>query len=159
MATTCEDIECNYTENHETDNLNVITLTPLKTTYNQGDELILKISLPATNIYFGKEINLYKSTGDNSALIILLSDNIFQNNILTFIKGSQGTYPNWFNLPYNSETEMYELEVKTMLNRKGMYSHYNGGEIEFGTSSCPDYKLNTGFIGIEAYSPIEFSVI
>lgn len=161
MATSCEDDECNYVESPIDETSNLILLTPLQTTYSKGDELTLKISIPSTNTYFGEEVNLFDITKNTSACLILRSDSLFQDNNLTFVKGSQGLHPNWFNLPFNSQTEMYELEFKVILNRIGQYSHYNGGEIDFKKQSpCPIYRINTDILWTEeGKNAIEFEVV
>ncbi|PVW14780.1 hypothetical protein [Marixanthomonas spongiae] len=158
MATTCEDNECSVIESPDNKTIDLIEFTPLQAEYNQGDALLLTINVPATNTYFEEEINLREATGDKVAKITLFSSNIFDDNKLNFIKGSQGREANWFNLPYNKKTERYELEVEITLNRTGLYFHYNGGEIDFGTSNCPDYTLKTNILGVDDIA-VEFSVI
>lgn len=41
----------------------LITITPLKQIYNQGEEATYKITIPSENNYFGNTINLYQKTG------------------------------------------------------------------------------------------------
>ena len=158
MATTCEDNECGFVESPDNDIVNLIALIPLGAEYDQGDKLTLRVNVPATNSYFGEEINLHDATGDKSAKITLFSNNIFKDNKLNFIKGSQGREANWFYLPYNKKTNRYELEVEITLNRLGLYSHYNGGEIDFGATNCPDYRLKTNIVELDDIV-LEFSVL
>ena len=158
MATQCDSDEC-FDQNCVYEE-NLISLIPLLNTYDKGDQLTLKINIPSTNSYFGNEVDLFESTADNSASLVLYSDTIFTDNTLTFIKGSQGEYPNWFNLPYNSQTEMYELEVKIVLNKIGDYMHFNGGDIDFIESAgrCSDYLISTNILWLQQ-GDIEFMVV
>jgi hypothetical protein len=165
--TQCED-DCATLENwQEEDVVDLISLTPIQSTYEQGDVLTLSINLPASNDYFAdyfnnrqKQVNLYEETGDSFALITLGDDELFLDNTLTFITGSQGEFPNFFILPYNSRTEMYELEVQITLDRIGSYSHEKSGRIYLGPpdpTQCADYLLNVQFANIEGRF-IEFTV-
>jgi hypothetical protein len=73
------------------------------------------------------------------------------------IKGNQGRFPVWFEMPFNAETGNYELKVDIILNRTGSYTMLADGYIEFGSSDCPDYRLNFIFAGIEDQF-LEFTV-
>ncbi|NER18079.1 hypothetical protein [Spongiivirga citrea] len=154
MATQCEDDECIFEET----SVDIMTLSPLQETYTKGDTITMTINLPASNNFFGSSRNLFNETADPTALVVLLSDNIFLENSLNFVSGSQGRFSNWFVLPYNSETEAYELEVEVTLNRTGTYSHFNGGDIEIGRSNCPDFSLESKFLNVEDQF-IEFTVV
>ncbi len=157
LAIDCED-DCMVIENvYLEEYVSIISLSPLQEIYDAGDEVSLSISLPASNTYFGDAINLFEETGEESATVVLLSDNLFTDNDMSFVTGSQGRFSNWFTMPYNTQTGMYELEVTITLNRSGAYSHYNGGKVQFGASDCPNYELNVLFEGIEG-DFIEFTL-
>jgi len=151
MMTTCED-DCFTVENwQEEDVVDLISLTPLETAYEQESVLTLKIDLPASNAFFGDQVNLFEETSDNSALIVLSDDELFVDNTLTFVKGSQGEHSNWFVMPYNSQTGTYELDMQITLDRPGAYSHKKSGTIYLGPSdptACADFRLNTQFMNI-----------
>lgn len=120
-------------------------------TYEPESVLTLKIDLPASNTLFGDQVNLFEETSDNSALIVLSDDELFVDNTLTFIKGSQGKYANWFVMSYNSQTGMHELDVQITLDRPGAYSHEKSGIIYLGPpdpTACVDFRLNTQFMNI-----------
>lgn len=158
--TSCED-DCFSIENlGEEGIVDLISLTPLETAYEPESVLTLKIDLPASNVFFGNQLNLFEETNDNSALIVLSDDELFVDNTLTFIKGSQGKNLNWFVMPYNPQTGMYELDVKITLDRPGAYSHHKSGIIDLGPpdpTACADFLLNTQFMNIEGRF-IEFIV-
>ena len=157
MATQCDVDDCDTQNDTQVEDL--ILLTPLQSTYNKGDELIIKVDIPSTNNYFGSDIDLFNTTNENTASLVLFSDTIFIDNTLTFIKGSQGEFQNWFNLPYNSQTEMYELEVKIVLDKVGDYMHFNGGEINFKESGpCVEYRINTNILWL-TNGDVEFTVL
>lgn len=157
LAIDCED-DCRVVENvYLEDYVSLVMLTQLQETYDAGDEITLSVNLPASNNYFDEAVNLFEETGQESATLVLLSDNLFTDNELNFITGSQGKHSNWFIMPYNPQTQMYELEINITLNRSGAYSHYNGGEVQIGASDCPDYELNILFEGVEG-DFIEFTV-
>lgn len=160
IMTSCED-DCITTENtEEEDIVDLISLSPLETAYDAESVLTLKIDLPVSNTFFGDQVNLIEQTSDQSALIVLSDDDLFTDNTMTFIKGSQGEYSNWFVMPYNPQTDMYELEVQITLDRLGAYSHKKSGTIYLGPpdpTACVDFRLNTQFKDI-AGRFIEFTV-
>jgi len=132
----------------------LITITPLQTVYTQGDEIIFKVSIP--NLFDG--VNLLQETGDTSALLILGAEQLFINNDLIFIKGSQGNHSNWFNMPYEATTDSYELEVKIVLNKIGQYSFFTDDYIEFIGNGCNNYEIDTNIEGMNTNNKIEFEV-
>ena len=126
----------------------LILLTPLQNTYNVGDVITFKISVPATNDYFyGETINLLQETNDHKPKITTAYDNLFIGNQLVFIKGSQGAYVNWFNLAYDDQTNLYELEIKITLNKIGNYILQTNDSVEFqGSSKCNRFRLDTNIL-------------
>lgn len=160
IMTSCED-DCFSIENVGEENLvDLISLSPLEPAYEAESVLNLKIDLPASNTFFGNQVNLFEETNDNSALIVLSGDELFLDNTLTFIKGSQGEYSNWLVMPYNPQKGMYELDVQITLDRPGAYSHHKSGIIYLGPpdpTACSDFRLDTQFMNIEGQF-IEFVV-
>ena len=138
---------------------NLITLTPVQTTYNQGDIITLKSEIPASNYYFGDFLNLFDKTNDYNALLVT-SSNLFIDNQLLFIKGTQGSETNWFNASYNPENGIYELEIQITLNRLGNYSFITNDSFYFqGSSQCNRYRLDTNIVNNEpGPGVIEFTV-
>ena len=138
---------------------NLLKLTPLQTTYNQGQIVTFKILVPATNSYFGEELNLFEKTNDFEAFILTSYSSLFTNNEVTFIKGSQGNEINWFNVPYNNITNIYEFEVNIKLNRIGLYVLYTNDYLLFqGSTKCNRYRLDTNIEGWNSDGKIEFTV-
>lgn len=136
----------------------LVILTPLQATYQQGDEVVLKLFISADESYFGG--NIYERTGDETAVLMLGSSVLFTNNELSFIKGSQGTYPNWFNMPYNPITGEYQLEVKIKLNRTGIYTQSANLYMRIvGNSYCDTFLLDTNISGDNEEGNIEFEVL
>lgn len=160
IMTTCRE-DCVSVENLGEENIaNIMSLTPLQASYQQGTQFTVAINLPASNNFFNEPINLFDATEDESALIVLDDDNLFANNSLTFVKGSQGEFPNWFFLPYNPQTGMYELEIQITLDNLGDYSQRKFGKIYLGPSNpnaCTAYRINTQFMNIEGQF-VEFTV-
>lgn len=138
---------------------NLITLTPVQPTYNQGDIITLKSEIPASNYYFGDSINLFEKTNDYYALLITSSQLFFDNELL-FIKGNQGSETNWFDATYNPENAKYELEIQIKLNRPGNYSFITNDSFYFqGSSECNRYRLDTNIVNNEpGPGVIEFTV-
>jgi len=138
---------------------NLIKISPLQTTYNQGDIITFKIEIPAQNNYFGEPINIFERTNDLEATLSTSYSNLFIGNELTFIKGSQGNEVNWFNVPYNSINGMYEFELNIKLNKIGFYSLYTNDPIHFqGSTECNRYRLDTNIEGRNSEGKIEFNV-
>jgi hypothetical protein len=138
---------------------NLLKLSPLQATYNQGQIVTFKILIPATNTYFGEELNLFEKTNDYEAFLLTSYSALFTGNELTFIKGSQGSEINWFNVPYNNITNMYEFEVNIKLNRIGSYVLYTNDYLTFqGSTKCNRYRLDTNIEGWNSEGKIEFNV-
>ncbi len=142
----------------------LIMIEPLQETYQKGDELILRCSVPAVNNYFGEEINLHEETQANSALLTLAQMieyiRIFESgNELHFIKGMQGEYPNWMKLAYNPGNANYELEIVIKLNTIGEYGIRNYSKIELqDNSNCNRYRLDSSIVGA-VNKEIHFTVV
>lgn len=138
---------------------NLIKLIPLQTTYNQGDIVTLKAEIPASNNYFGNSINIFEKTNDYSALLTLAFNELFISNDLTFVKGSQNQFNNWFDVPYNAQNGNYEIEIKVKLNRTGNYSFVTADSFEFqGTQNCNRFRLDSNIEGMNSNEKIEFTV-
>lgn len=137
----------------------LITITPLKPTYNQGEEIIYKLTIPAQNDYFGSSINLYEKTGVTHAWL-LANSALFNDNNLTYIKGSKREgADNWFNVIYNPTNGLYELEIKVKLNKTGNYSIITAEYIDFlGNPKCNRNSIKTNIFGMNADQRIEFTV-
>lgn len=137
---------------------NLITISPLQTTYNQGDTITFKTTIPAQNNYFGEPLNLFEKTNDFEPKLTTSSD-LFFNNQLNFIKGRQGNEINWFNILYNPNDGKYELEIKITLNKVGNYSFITNDSFEFqGSTKCNRYRLDTNIEGSNSEGKIEFTV-
>lgn len=138
---------------------NLIKIEPLQTTYNQGDVITFKTEVQAFNNYFGEPINLFEKTNDFEALLVLGFDQLFADNELTYIKGTQSNFSNWFNVPYNLETGNYELEIQVMLNKIGYYSFSTNDSFQFqGSTECNRYFIDTNVEGWNSDGKIEFNV-
>jgi hypothetical protein len=136
----------------------MITLTPLQVIYNQGDEIEMKLEIPAVNTYYGNELNLFQLTNDYFATLSISQNRLTTGNQLTFIKGSLGTTLSTFELPYNFDTQKYELDVKIKLNAVGVYSLYTNETILInGITKCNRYFMHTKIQG-SVNNMVEFTV-
>jgi len=133
----------------------LIKIIPLQNTYQLGDEISFEISI--SNELDG--IYLFNETNDNYGL--LTSNNfLFLENELTFIKGSQGEYSNWFNMPYNMSNERYELKILVKLNKVGIYSFFTDDYVEIiGEDLCNRFRIDTNIEGMNSDRKIEFEVL
>ena len=148
----CNDIESTT----KVDNL--ISITPLKEIYNKGENIIYKIEIPSENMYFNKVVNLYENTKDNNGFLLTSYSNLFLENNLNFVSGSQGSEINWFNVAYDPLTKNYNLEIEITLNKVGEYALYTNEYILFqGASECNFYRINTN-ISQTDNGKIEFTV-
>ncbi|QFG52907.1 hypothetical protein [Chryseobacterium sp.] len=138
----------------------LITITPLKPTYNQGEEIIYKLTIPAQNDYFGSSINLYEKTGDTNSWYTASSTYLFDGNTVVYLKGSKRNgAENWHNVAYNSSNGNYELEIKVKLNKIGNYSMFAEDMIDFqGSPKCNRYGIKTNILGMNSDRRIEFTV-
>lgn len=136
----------------------LIVLSPLKTTYQQGEIINFSISIPSNNSYFQTTSDLYLKTADSESNLTTNSK-IFEGNALEFVVGSQGQYNNWFVMPYNSNTKTYDLIIKIKLNKLGTYSILTGADyVDFqGAVYCNRFRINTNILG-EKNGKIEFVV-
>ncbi|WP_396179673.1 hypothetical protein [Flavobacterium sp.] len=129
----------------------LILISPFQQIYNQGDVITFSVTIPATNNYFndGTEINLLEATNAFEARLIC-TDQIFIGNNVEFVKGSPGSVNGWFNLIYNNENQLYELEIKVTLNKIGTYTIYTADSIAFqGEKICNRYTIETNIIDNE----------
>ena len=139
---------------------NLIALTPLQTVYNQGDIITIKAEIAAANNYFGGPLNLFDATNDYQARLVTTSKYLFAGNQVTYVKGSIEAYEGgWSNVPYNSSTGNYELEIKVQLNKIGVYSFFTDDSFEFqGASKCNRYRIDSNISGWNSQGKIEFTV-
>lgn len=127
---------------------NLVIIQPLKETYSQGDTIVFKAQIPAMNIYYGEVLNLFEITGDYNALVTFTDYAPFEDNELIFIKGFQSEFPNWFEVPYNPESGMYELEIEVKLINMGDYMVHSEAYFEFqGEDYCNRYVIDTNIKG------------
>lgn len=162
LAIQCPDHDCALIENWEQNSfVPLVTITPIQSNYNAGDKITLSASIPASNDFFGESVNLLEETGDETGLMQLISvqgkGDLFQDNQVTFKKGSQDRFPVWLVMPFNAQTSNYEVEVEITLDRTGSYTMLTDGYVDFGSSFCPDYRLNFLIEGFETQF-LEFSV-
>jgi hypothetical protein len=138
----------------------LVSITPLQTTYNQGDIVTLKVTIPAINTLFGQEFNLFEKTGDINARLVTTSRYLFNDNQVTYLKGSIENYEGgWSNVSYNNVTNDYELEILIKLNRTGYYGFITNDSFEFqGSTKCNRYRLDTNIEGCNGEGKIEFTV-
>ncbi len=137
----------------------LIILEPLQDTYNKGDVVTLKTSIANISPYFAEpNVNLLEVTGVDNALLIS-HDELYQGNDLEFIKGSQGRISNWFNMPYNPNTDRYEFELIIALNRTGTYNFITGELIDINGEDCKTYNIDTNIVGANEDSRIVFEVL
>lgn len=138
---------------------NLISLTPEQSEYSQGDLVTLSLVIPATNTYFGNELNLFQKTGDSSALLALGFNDLFIENVLNIIIGSQANFNNQFYMPYNPDNDTYELNIEVTLNKVGDYSFVTSDRIEFIGNGCDRFVLDTNVQWNFINGKIEFTVI
>ncbi len=160
MSFQCEEDEvlCDVAEASLFNEAGIISLTPLQETYNAGDELIIEVTLPSSNTFFGAEEDIFDTSQDQTATLSFSSLDILSENTIEFIRGSQGQNLNTLILNYNQDTDAYELEATITLNRLGAYSQNKQGVIDIGESiDCIDYQLFSDIVGIDG-STLEFTV-
>lgn len=123
----------------------LIHILPEQTEYNQGDLVTLSLIIPATNSYFGNELDLFQETGDDSALLSLGFNQLFLDNNLNFLRGNNGNSENnnWYIANYNEDNEMYELEIEISLDRVGHYSFVDDGSIIIDGGHCNRFRIDT----------------
>ncbi|MEM9679174.1 MAG: hypothetical protein AAF901_02520, partial [Bacteroidota bacterium] len=73
---------------------NLILLSPEQETYNQGDVLTLTLNIPSVNNYFGTEVDIFDWTDDDLAKLRLGFDQLFTDNVVNIITGSQANSAN-----------------------------------------------------------------
>jgi len=83
---------------------------------------------------------------------------LFNGNGLTFVAGNQGEESNWLNMPYNTDTQSYEVELVVTLNRVGGYSFITDDSVHFIGENCNRFRLDTN-IAWSVYGIIGFEVL
>lgn len=165
---------CPSTENQDCDDAgsqalvdNLITITPLKSIYQQGEEITVKCTIPSENNYFGGvTTNIFDETQDNEGIItfsMYSQNDLFTNNSIDYIKGaSQNGNIGFFVIPYFESSKNYEFEIKISLNRVGNYkipAITNTKKIDFqGSPYCNRFQIATGIQGYSNNGDIEFTV-
>jgi len=124
----------------------LIKLLPEQTEYNQGDVVTLSLTIPATNSYFGNELNLFQETGDELARLNLGFNYLFIDNEVNSIIGNEAEFINRYYMPYNSENDTYELILEITLNKVGNYSFVTDDSIEFIGNGCDRYIIDTNIL-------------
>lgn len=146
---------------------NLIKISPLKSTYQQGEEITIECSIPSENNFFGGVTrDIFNETNDANGRLTLasyLNKDLYTNNQISYLTGSLAENTmGWFNMTYNVSTKNYELHLKIKLNRVGSYkigSSINSQYIDFqGTSYCNRMRINTGIQGGDTTGNIEFIV-
>lgn len=154
-----DDFEDDCTQVVNVDNL--LTLTPFRTSYNQGEIITLKLVIQSTNNYFGNQMDLNNMINNGNSQLQFYSDSLFVDNEITFIKGSEIIYENSrFNLIYNSNSNSYEFEIQIKLNKTGVYSFESAENILFSkeNNGCKRYQISTNIEGMNSEGNIEFYV-
>lgn len=138
----------------------LITITPIKPIYNQGEEITYQLTIPSQNNYFGNPVNLYEKTGTANGWYIASATQLFEGNNITYMKGSKKNgAENWYNVTYNSANGNYELEIKVKLDKAGSYSLFADDRIDFiGSEKCNRNFIYTNIKGKNADNKIEFKV-
>lgn len=127
----------------------LILLSPLQASYNQGDIITFKIDVPANNNYFynGEETNIFDLTNAFEGNLRTSYTQIFSGNQLEFIAGNKGSEENTFNLEYNTTSQTYELEFKITLNKPGNYFISTDDFVKFqGSGECNFFRLETNIL-------------
>jgi hypothetical protein len=138
---------------------NLITITPLKPTYTAGETISFKLEIPSTNGYFGEQMDLFQKTGDLNGRLTTGYSNLFESNSLIFINGSQSNNSNAFNVIFNPNSNIYQLEIKINLNKKGLYELHTDDYVVFqGSSNCNRFRLDTNIAGWDSEGVISFNV-
>lgn len=122
----------------------LLQFSPLQSVYNQGDVVVVRCSLPSvSNYFYSGELNVYDVTKLNNIKSYIIFEEFFQGNQCTFTKGGfvDGNF-SWINLPYNVDTDSYDMEVTVKLNRQGSYDFYPYMKLtDFNDNTCRGIDL------------------
>lgn len=137
----------------------MLKVTPFSQNYAQGDTITFKLDVPSQNEFFGYDTDIYTRINKNYGKILISNFKSFSDgNEVIPVKATQIT-ENQFNFPYNATSNSYELELKVVLNRLGLYSFYTSNTITFqGSSKCDFFHIRTNIEGHTGPSKLEFTV-
>lgn len=110
------DVYTNYTNEKD-----LVTLSPLKQSFQKGETIKLKFSLSSKLKVDTKSIDIFQSTKRTSGVLSVNLSELFKDNTVIFVKGNK-LEEHKFSAIYNSTTDSYELEIDVVLNRQGIYS-------------------------------------
>ena len=123
-------------------------ITPLNLTYNQGEVINFKFSIPSEIQLDNKTIDIYEHTNASSGYYNQDLLELIDQNTVTYINGSKDADYYGFKAEYNSSANAYELEFDVTLNKTGIYSFNSYGTFNISNNSgCNLVHVNTTTIG------------
>ena len=139
-------------------------ISPIKDTFFVGEKLKLSISIPDSVYMWDRGVSLINETYDFSPIILKTQKidylNLFDNH-MEFIFGNKGEGRNRFQLEYQSEEQLFKLEVILKFENSGNYSIRAGeSRIFFGNQKeCTWFEIRTNIKEFEKGDYYEFTVI
>ena len=112
------DANCKYIGGVTTVN-DLVILSPLQSTYQQGDIINVKLTIPAQSSYFAGR-NIFIQTNVLFGIFTfeeIRNEGLIQGNILNLVSGVPSGISGKYNFPYNLNTTNYEFEANITLNR------------------------------------------
>ena len=142
----------------------LVILTPLQSTYQRGDIINVKLTIPAQSNYFAGR-NIFIQTNVLFGIFTfeeIRNEGLIQGNILNLVSGVPSGISGKYNFPYNLNTTNYEFEANITLNRLGNYkvfSSKNSHIVTFNEANeCNKFIIRTNKAGGNASGNIEFVV-
>ncbi len=80
------DIDCNGDNGGNVTVPDLVIIAPLQETYVQNDEIILSLSIPSENNYFGNTVDIFQETQDANPLVSFSSNQPYNFTYSKFVE-------------------------------------------------------------------------
>lgn len=159
----CPGVDC--TKGMDAYPIGLVKIEPLQSSYQLGDEITYHITIPSTNDFFGRSLDLYSETGVLTTMLggCDVADKL-KNNIIEVIDGEHKLINNYptANLIYYQSENYYRYKIKVKFTSVGNYNIYAKDlQIYFQKRTdkdCFTYGVRTSIEGVST-DFFEFDVV
>ncbi len=142
FACPSDDGECDIGNRGKSNSGPLGTISPLQDVYNIGDIIELEISIPNTNTFFDRPVDMREATQLDFGRIGFSSSELFDGNIVNPIIGSAERITT-YSVPYVAQSDSYELLLEIQLTKAGNYDWFSASTFTIVPNPCVSFVLDT----------------